>query len=171
MRVHVEEIPEDGLPITASEGDEWAVGAATLAFGAPPESLDFKVRVTRIADYVRVSGRGDAVAVLPCARCGEPLRLRLSGPVDLYFAPEDAGSLPGTTLLSSDDLDIGWYDGSVIDLADVLSEQIALWEPDRVRCSDRGIEPVGGPRPCTPLPDRVPEQKAPSPFAKLRLPE
>lgn len=171
MRVHVEEIPDDGLPISADQGTEWAAQAAELAFGSPSESLSFALRVTRVGDYVRVSGRGEAAAVLPCDRCGELVRLRLSGPVDLYYAPDNAGAMPGSTLLCADDLDIGWYDGAVIELGDVLSEQIALWEPDRVRCSDRGIEPVGGPRPCTPLPDRVPEQKAPSPFAKLRLPE
>lgn len=173
MRIAVDTIPDQGLSLSVdlSAGDaSWALQAATEALGAPPEALAADLKVERLGDHVRISGRGSSAVVLPCDRCGEPVNLRLGGPIDLYYRPttkEDDADLE----LSADDLDIGWYDGEAIVLDDVLAEQLALWVPSRVRCGDRNVTQVGPPHPCALPPMTGPDLKPPSPFAKLRLPE
>ena len=172
MRIQLDSIPDDGLDVHADAGAPWAVAAVELSLGVPPASLHFDVKVSRIEDHVRVRGEGDASGEFACDRCGEPVRLSLRGPIDLYYAPESY--LKGAdSELGADDLDIGWFDGEALQLADVFSEAVALWAPDRVRCGDRGVVQVGAAHPCALPPEAMaaPDLRPASPFAKLRLPE
>lgn len=172
MRIQLDSIPDDGLDVHADAATPWAVSAVEIALGAAPDALRFDLRVSRIDDHVRVRGEGETSAELACDRCGDPVRLTLSGPVDLYYAPESY--LKGAdSELGEDDLDIGWFDGEALQLADVLSEAVALWAPDRVRCGDRGVVQVGPRHACGLPPEATagPDLRPPSPFAKLRLPE
>lgn len=170
MRIHLDAIPDEGLSLTADQDLEWARTAANDALGAAPDALALTLKVERLADHVRVSGRGSAEVVLPCDRCAEPVRLSIGGKIDLYYRPttkDDDGDLE----LGADDLDIGWYDGEGIELGDVVAEQLGLWAPARVRCGDRSVKQEGAPHPCALPPMIGPDLKPPSPFAKLRLPE
>ncbi len=172
MRIQVENIPDQGLQVSAGLSEAWAQKAVALALGEDPEELEIAVKVERLGDHVRVSGRASGAAVRSCDRCGEPVRLRVGGPVDLYYGPQALAD-EGDAELSADELDIGWFDGESLELGDVVTEQFALWAPSRVRCSDRGVEQVSGPHPCA-LPASASsggELRASSPFAKLRLPE
>lgn len=172
MKIQVESIPDDGLVVNADVSAPWAREAAALALGGEPEVLHLSVRVERLGDHVRVSGKADGAAVRPCDRCGEPVRLSVSGPMDLYYGPAALAN-EGSAELSADELDIGWFDGESLLLDDVVAEQFALWAPTRVRCKDPGVEQVGGPHPCA-LPAQASsavEIRPSSPFAKLRLPE
>lgn len=172
MRILLDSIPDDGLKVHADERAPWAVGAVEMGLGGAPDGFSFDLRVSRIEDHVRVSGDGSASGVLTCDRCGEPVKVSLSGPVDLYYAPDSYLKGPDSEL-GADDLDIGWFDGEGLELADVVTEQVALWMPDRVRCGDRGVEQVGAWHPCGLPPEASagPDLRPASPFAKLRLPE
>lgn len=172
MRIQVESIPDEGLEIEAGPADDWARAPAAEALGGELEDLSLELRVERLGDHVRVSGEGRGALVRPCDRCGEPVRLEVGGPIDLYYAPESAAD-EGSAELSADELDIGWFDGEALELRDVLLEQFSLWAPSRVRCKDRGVTQIGAPHPCA-LPAEASaggELPRSSPFAKLRLPE
>lgn len=172
MKVHFDAIPDAGLRVSADLETPWAREAAGLSMGGDLEQLSLTLKVERMADHLRVTGKGEATAVRPCDRCGESVRIRVKGPIDLYYGPK-ALAAEGSVELASDELDIGWFDGESLELADVVSEQLALWTPGRIRCHDRGVEQVDGPHPCA-LPASAtegPDLKPRSPFAKLRLPE
>lgn len=172
MRIPVDTIPEEGLVVEADLDTGWASKALSEAVDARPDALELKVKVERLADHVRVSGDAQGSVVRSCDRCGEPVRLHLGGPIDLYYAPENLVD-EGNIELSADELDIGWFDGEALDLGLVLTEQFALWAPSRVRCGDRGVDQLPGPHPCG-LPAEASsggDVRARSPFAKLRLPE
>ncbi len=174
MLVVVEQIPEEGLDVRATLAQDWAREAAALALDGAADSLDFHLHLVQHLGHVRVTGDGRAAIPRTCARCGRPLRLVLSGAVDLSYSPATAarvdGALAGEAVaLDAEDLDIGWYEGGSLDLAQVLSEQLALWLPDRVRCDSPGVEPPDGP--CElPAQDPGPELRR-NPFAGLVVPE
>lgn len=172
MRIQLDSIPDEGLPVHADGSVGWAVAAAQEGLGAAPEAVRFDVKVTRIEDHVRVKGEGTAEGQFTCDRCGEPVRLSLGGAIDLYYAPESYLDSADSEL-GADDLDIGWFDGEALELSAVLTEAVALWAPSRVRCGDPGVTQVGAPHRCA-LPASAlegPDMSRPNPFAKLRLPE
>ena len=172
MRILLDSIPDDGLKVRADKSAAWAFGACRVGLGGEPEDLSFDLLVTRIEDHVRVKGKGTTSGQMTCDRCGEPVKLSLSGAVDLYYAPESY--LVGAEAeLGEDDLDIGWFDGEGLELEQVVTEAVALWAPSRVRCGDSGVTQVGPAHPCS-LPSSAiegPDLHRASPFAKLRLPE
>ena len=173
MRILAQDLPDDGLAVQAGLDDAWARDAVTLALGEPPTTLAVKLTATRIGGYIRVRGWGEADAALVCDRCGGPIRIHLDGPVDLYYAPMSPAIVAEPAELQADDLDIGWYDGESLELGDVVAEQFALLAPDRIRCTDPGVEQVDGPHPCE-LPAAAtegPDLKPASPFAGLQLPK
>lgn len=172
-RIRLDTIPEDGLELSAHLGDEWARDAAQHSLDAEPVELDFELQISLVGGYVRVQGTGATLARCTCDRCQEPVTLQLHGDVDLYYSPPPKEGGGDSVLLHQDDLDIGYFDGEAIDLADVLSEQLALWAPSRVRCGDPGVTQVGAQHPCV-LPGQSAdsdEVRPSSPFAKLRLPK
>lgn len=172
MRITIDSITDLGLELTAGLDDSWAREAAALALDAEPTALDLEFQVTMVADCVRVTGELSSTFPAACARCQTALTVTLSGRVDLFYSPE-RGVVPDEQIaLERGDLDIGWFDGKALELAQVLSEQLALWLPDRLLCSDRRAERAEGAGRCVvPAQDPGPDLDRHSPFARLRLPE
>lgn len=172
-RIRLDMIPEDGLEVSADLDAVWAVDAARDSLEGDPERLHFDMQVSLVGGYVRVQGRGSALTPRVCDRCQEPVTLEVKGNMDLYYSPLPKDTGGESVLLGKDDLDIGFFEGDAIDLTDVVSEQLALWAPSRVRCGDAGVQQVGAPHPCT-LPGLIeeePDVHPSSPFAGLRLPK
>lgn len=98
------------------------------------------------ARTIRVRGTLEAQLENQCSRCLEPLSEEFAGPFDLYFYPADTLEGGVETSISSDETDIGFYEGSGLRLSDAVQEQIALWLPMRSLCRDdcRGLCPVCG---------------------------
>jgi uncharacterized metal-binding protein YceD (DUF177 family) len=70
-------------------------------------------------------------------RSGEPVELDLhSSDFALAYAPEGPERATGEIRLGASDLDMGWYRGGELDLADVVSEILALELPTLVACAD-----------------------------------
>jgi uncharacterized metal-binding protein YceD (DUF177 family) len=174
MRITVEHIPDDGLDVTASMSDPWAREAAGQSLEGEPQSVELSVHVDRVAGSPTLRVRGEAAVVVArdCDRCGAPLKLEVSGPVDLYYHPPELAPEEDNESLHSDELDIGWYDGITLEMDAVFSEQLALWLPERVRCTDPGVEPSIDPVECQlPEGDREVDLDTHRPFAGLKLPE
>jgi uncharacterized metal-binding protein YceD (DUF177 family) len=188
VRILLDQIIDGGLEITADASDTWVAAAANTLRENPgepaadphsdaaPERAEVVLTLERIADQVLVGGRTEIVLLRGCDRCGESVRMTLSGPTKMQYNP------PGDLLadadhgLEEDELDVGWHDGQAIDLCAVLMEQLALLAPDRVRCGDPGVVPIDGEGPCE-LPAGVTAEgaddapKRANPFAGLQLPE
>ncbi len=73
--------------------------------------------------------------------------------------------------LQEDELDVGWFEGPGLDLAAVVSEQLALWLPDVVRCDSPGATRAVPGECALPVQDPGPDLKRRNPFAGIVLPE
>ena len=172
MRLKLGEISERGLDVMAGMPDEWAKDAAALGMGGTIEDVDLQARVQRVSDCVRIFGALKATANRDCDRCQTALRVELGGDFDLYYAPPRPGE-NGDRDLDPGDLDIGWFDGEALDIAQVISEQLAIWCPDCVLCESPDVTRIEADAgPCEVIAhDGGPELKPNSPFAGLRLPD
>lgn len=137
MRVTLESIPEQGrnVPIQLDQG--WAAEAARLALEAPPTALTGSLDLSVVAGTLHVEGSVQATAERVCERCTQPVELNISSPnVDLRYVAANPSASRSELRLGRGDLDLGWYYDGQIDLADVLSELLALELPSRIACSD-----------------------------------
>jgi uncharacterized protein len=145
MIVRVSEIPEEGLRIV-SPGD---VGPVFTDEGWSLD--DVGLLIERRSDEVAVSGHYEATARLQCSRCLEPLVTRVGPEVDLHLMPSP--SAREEVELSSDDLEVDFYQGDTLDVAGLLRSETLLALPMKPLCRAdcRGLCPVcGGNRNVTP---------------------
>lgn len=134
MRIPVDSIDANGREVRAGLGDAWAVRAADQALDATPEALSADLLVVREKGVIHVTGTLQARFVRPCDRCAQGVSTDLTHEVDLSYAPEKGGT--GEIELTEGDLDIGTFPGDTLELADVLSEGLALALPLRFLCTD-----------------------------------
>lgn len=172
VRIRVDEIPEEGLEVEIGQDDAWARDAVRGAVEGAVAGLEVRLQITLIAELVRVSGTAKAVVTRACDRCGGDIRLPLGGTVELLFEPQRHEALHEERITDPSELNLGFFDGRALEMADVLMEQFALWLPERVRCGDAQVTQVGEAWTCA-LPDQDPGPKLDThnPFANLRLPE
>lgn len=138
MKIRIEDLPPEGIEVEVAEGEPWARTAATEALEGPADSVSGRLHVMRVGTGVHVSGRARARVARTCDRCLAPVRVEVGGVVALYYdvyRPDEEKDVR----LGVDDLDIGFYDGEVIDLGTVLSEFFALELPGRLRCGDEAV--------------------------------
>lgn len=171
MRIELGTIREAGLDLELSLDQPWALAGAALALDGPPEELDGRLHLEREGAVVEVGGQISARFHTTCARCLAPLQLSIEGPVDLRYGPPISAEQEEEEELSEVDLDAGWHDGSGLEAADIVSEQLALLLPVRITCATRGASRVE-PGDCQ-LPefDPGPDLSRQNPFAKIRLPD
>lgn len=71
-----------------------------------------------------------------CARCVEPVPVKLEGEFDLLFRPENADAESGERAITEDETEIGYYGVSGLLLEDVVREQVLLSLPGRTLCRE-----------------------------------
>ncbi len=97
-------------------------------------------------DDIRVQGHLSASFEINCDRCLEPVSLPMGDDFDLVYRPAEAEQGPEEKAITGEDAEVGYYEGSGIELGDVVREQVLLWMPAHVLCSDscKGICPMCG---------------------------
>ncbi|MCB9662687.1 MAG: DUF177 domain-containing protein [Alphaproteobacteria bacterium] len=135
MRVEVEDIPSRGRVVAYGLDDPSLVAPVALALEATPTELSGELRLKRDGTGVRAFVRGRARVELPCARCGEPVDLVVEVDTRLGYRPTAEAPASGEVELSADDLDEGFFDGTGLEIGDILAEAFALAAPDRVTCA------------------------------------
>lgn len=120
--------------------DNWRL-AGTLRAEGGAELLDRKDSKT-----IRVTGRIEGRLENDCARCLEPITTEVNDKLDLYFYPMAEIAKSEEKAVSSDDVDIGFYEEPGLPLADVVVEQVSLWLPMRELCREdcKGLCPNCG---------------------------
>lgn len=181
MKILLEDIPPHGVVVRANLSTDWAFQGARAALGADPTALSVDLRVERTGRVrVVVSGKISAAAPSQCGRCLSAVSLALGGDVSLVYTTPDKvadveKSVDSTVNIDGDQaLDEGWFDGIALPLEDVVSEQLALWEPARVRCDGAAVTRLDDGECGVIAYDEGPVVKRPSPFAQLaglKLPE
>lgn len=175
MLIRVDHLPDDGLSLVADATEGWACEAAARGADAEVRALDVQLHVLPLRGLpggIRVRGKARVEVETDCHRCGARIRLRLSGPIDLvYVRAPSAEELDEYTHLDADELDLGYYQDGHLDAAMVLEEQVALWLPSRVRCTDHGVARLEPGECRMPAQHEGPDLVRHNPFADFVLPE
>ena len=138
MNIVVAQVSEDdGLSVQHlyPDGEPRLIGRGSKLIGRP----ELNLRATRAGDKVELIGSVSAVVGFECDRCLIPLSLPIQQSFDLlYLRPLGT---QGEKELGADDLSIGFYQGEVIDVDDLVREQIELALPMTRLCSEgcRGL--------------------------------
>lgn len=95
---------------------------------------------------IRVRGHIEARLEGCCARCIEPFQKKLDDDFELYYYPMSLIARDESLPIDREDTDIGFYEGTGLELTNVLKEQILLWLPMRGLCQEdcKGICPRCG---------------------------
>ena len=135
MRIVVEKIPEAGQTISLDDQTVWARQAADNAMDGSINGITGQLELQVRHEMLYVSGEICPQGTVSCHRCGHNVDLDQVLPVDLrYIAAEHKPE--GSFELSTSELDLGWYDEGMIQLADVVSEVIALAISMKILCED-----------------------------------
>jgi uncharacterized protein len=95
---------------------------------------------------VRLQGRFEVRMETDCDRCLGPARFALESGFDLFYRPMSNIARDEEVEIDEGEAEIGFYEGSGLELADVLREQILLSLPMQRICQAdcKGICPVCG---------------------------
>jgi len=85
---------------------------------------------------IRLRGRIAGELENECAVGLEPIRRKFDNEFDLFYYPEETIAENGEYALTSEDANIGFYEGDGLFLEDAVVEQIVLWLPMRPECED-----------------------------------
>ena len=113
---------------------------------ASPIEVDGVAELAGALGDIRVCGRLAASLEAECARCLDPVSIPMGGDFDLVYRPSEVDVDSDDHAISEGESDVGYYEGSGIELEDVVREQVLLWLPSQMVCSEecKGICPMCG---------------------------
>ena len=128
------DITEHGVRIEAVEEPEWLVNLPELWSEGdvykPLSKIRIDLQVTRVLKEISVIGNISLSIQSPCSRCVEPVKIELNPLISLVLSPSDK------IKDENEDLEHETYQGDEIDISNYLREQIAIYLPQKVVCSD-----------------------------------
>lgn len=115
----------DRVDLVADEGQRAAVARRLGLLGL--DRLEAHAVLERDGQTVRAEGRVRAALIQSCVATGEPVPAHVDEPFALLFQPEPGpGAADDEVELEGADLDTIFYDGASIDLADAVTDTLAL---------------------------------------------
>jgi uncharacterized protein len=147
-----------------------------------PGSLDFQgaefrqtapvqlnVTAELLGSEIRIKGHLATTMEASCDRCLGAVEIPVSSNFDLFYRPMQSIAREEEIQIRDDEMEIGFYSGDGIELADVATEQVILSLPMKVICSTecRGLCPVCRANLNLTHCDCAPSQQG-SPFASLK---
>jgi uncharacterized protein len=172
-------VNEGGVRITLAELERHRIIASE---SYAPGSLDFQgaefrqaapVKLNATAELlgaeIRIRGQLSSRLESSCDRCLAAVEIPISCDFDLFYRPAQTIAKEEEIEIPTDELEIGFYSGDGIELADVATEQVLLSVPMKVVCDTecRGFCPVCGVNRNLKQCDCAPPQQD-SPFASLK---
>lgn len=140
----IEDIPEEGLEVEASQADPWFSEVVKDALGDAfvGDSASVKVRIDSVEGNVNIDGTVEIISHPECDRCCTRYEFKESFPLRAVLSPlyenrrqqELAGH--DEVELVKEDLEFQFYEGDRFDLSEVIREQIVLDEPMKHLCSE-----------------------------------
>ena len=99
-----------------------------------------------VASEISIRGRLRTRLGARCDRCLGPVDIPVEQEFDLFYRPVSTIAREEEVELPADELEVGFYSGDGIELADVVTEQVILAVPMKVVCRAdcRGLCPVCG---------------------------
>ncbi len=95
---------------------------------------------------IRIRGHLATALEANCDRCLGSVELPVDTDFDLFYRPMQTIAKEEEIEISNDELEVGFFDGDGIELADVAAEQVILFVPMKVVCRSecRGLCPACG---------------------------
>ncbi len=156
MKVRVEDIPPEGLEVEFEDARMQArdLGPQVAGLAGAPWA---QVYLERRGSLVLARGRYQAQVELECSRCLQRFAQKLAGGLDWAFRPPDTPR-GEEVRLAEDELEVIFYQGGEVDLAQALKDELSLSLPMAPLCRPDcpGLCPVcgkdqqGGPCGCRP---------------------
>jgi len=134
MKIHVPDIPEEGLLREAAL-------PVTIQDHAKPDTAQVFVKIFRFGRRVLVEGSVKISVKVACSRCLKDMSL----PLDLTFReeylPAEESGKGNEQELTNTELDLGFYTNDELDITELVKEQILLAVPMKPLCRDdcRGL--------------------------------
>ena len=118
---------------------------STLKQVAPMRAEGTAELLSNTLGEIRVRGKVTVKMEAECDRCLEPVPIDLGTDFDVFYRPAPKSSA-GEVELDEGEAEIGFYQGSGIELGDILREHVLLSLPMQQVCSEacRGICPICG---------------------------
>ncbi len=140
----IETIPEEGLGVSLEESPE--------AFDLERDevSIESPIRVEgtlrRLGEEVFFRGRLATRLALPCGRCLTRFSTLVEEELTVNFLPSSRSLSEEEVELSSEDLDISFYQGGLIELGGAVRDQLGLAVPMKPLCREdcKGLCPTCG---------------------------
>lgn len=141
MEILIDDIPEEGMEIEATEGDPWFAGLVKEAIGdafRDDDKARTAIWIVRFEDNITIDGHVDFTSHHTCDRCLEEFSGSGDMRVHTVLVPlhtRRGARHEGDELdLGQDDLEFGYYEGDRFDLTDVIRERVLLAEPMKHLC-------------------------------------
>jgi DUF177 domain-containing protein len=150
LYIRVSEIPGGGLDVFAARG---RASIPRILEGMDPAPLtqcrlaDAELELTVESGEVWAEGSFAAEGEALCDRCSDSVAVRFGKAFRSFLSPKSRGPAGGAPVeLHEEDLDVGYYDGTGIEVRDIFWEHVALDLPLTVLCSEgcRGVCPTCG---------------------------
>jgi len=134
MQLRLSDVPSEGLTLD-DQCDPALIGPLDEARLVEPISLHLVI--TPQGDRYAVEGTVTAHVEVDCSRCLAPTRFTVRAPYRIEALPLAGQSgAEGGRGLERGELDVIFYAGDVLDLADLVREQIVLNVPMRALCRE-----------------------------------
>jgi uncharacterized protein len=97
-----------------------------------------------LGSEIRIKGHLATSMEASCDRCLGAVEIPVSSNFDLFYRPMQSIAREEEIQIRDDEMEIGFYSGDGIELADVATEQVILSLPIKVICSTecRGLCPI-----------------------------
>jgi uncharacterized protein len=147
MKINVITIPEEGLSIQfALAGrllSDSIAEAGQLSFTL--EKVDVAGSIKRYRQSLSFTGHLSTVLATACARCLEETQFPVQADFSYTLLPA-SGTGKDEVELQTEDLEIEYYEGEIIDLDPLIAEQVLLQIPMKVLCREscQGLCPQCG---------------------------
>ncbi len=130
--------------VTASES--YAPGSLDFHGAEFRQTAPLQLNATAelLGEEIRIRGHLATSLEASCDRCLGTVGIPVSSDFDLFYRPIQSIAKDEEIEISADEMEIGFYSGDGIELADVATEQVILSVPMKVICGPecRGLCPV-----------------------------
>ncbi|MGA1841174.1 MAG: YceD family protein [bacterium] len=144
MKILIDDIPEKGVDLRITDTIKGLDSNGENIILKEPVTL--KANVKRVGSKILVKGVIKTLVQLECGRCLEDFLYHVDEDFTATFLPAEQRPKEPDLELDSEDLDVSFYEGKIIDLSELVREEILLAIPMnplcRVNC--RGVCPECG---------------------------
>ncbi len=141
MRIHVDQIQEEGLELAFEESfEQFPVLAQLKAEGECdfPKPLQIVLALRRLDSLYEMQGEFTTIVKLACCRCLNDFEMPLSAVFTLIYSPipvfTDSVGSNEVIELTDQDVELVMFDGNEIDTGSALQEQVVLALPYQPLC-------------------------------------